>query len=105
MKLIAILLLAASFAAAQDEKPFKGTISGMGDPEPPAYVPDPNLPYAGPTIITPLLPAPGVVVLFAAVPVVADAGVIGGVGYLPRVAAPVRHVGAPVHAVIAAHRR
>jgi hypothetical protein len=96
MKLIAILLLAASFAAAQDEKPFKGTIAGLGDPEPAAYVPDPTLPYAAPTIMTPILAAPGVVVLFAPVAVGADQPNIGGVGYLPRVAA--RRVVAPVHA-------
>jgi hypothetical protein len=103
MKLITILLLAAAIAAAQDEKPFKGTISGLGDPEPAAYVPDPELGYAGPAIVAPPAAAPGVVVLFSAVPVAVDAPAIGGLGYLSVVRQPAVRRAAPV--VRAAARR
>lgn len=60
MKTIAILILAAASLAAQD---FKGTISGLGAPEPAPYVPDPTLGFAGGLQATTVINPQGIAVV------------------------------------------
>jgi hypothetical protein len=78
---LAILILAAVPLAAQDEASFKGTIAGMGVPEPAAYVPDESLGYMGGIILdTTAKPVPPPLVLYVPVPVAVDQPVILGGG-------------------------